>query len=62
MSHDLEAKRAKLHRLQEVLHEDQPYTFLWEVQEVNARSRRVRGSAPNSMSSFYNLAEWWVDG
>ena len=58
---DLEVKRAKLHRLQELLHEDQPYTFLWEIQEVNARNRRVQGSQPNTISSFYNLAEWWVE-
>ena len=56
----VEDKRELLHRLQALLHDDQPYTFLWEPQKINARNRRIRDSRPNALSSFYNLAEWWV--
>ncbi len=58
---DLEARRRILYRLQEILHEDQPYTFLLEPQKVNAQTARLRDSRPNALSSFYNLPEWWLD-
>lgn len=58
---DRESKRQRLDRIQEILHEEQPYTFLLEPKRINARHRRVRGSLPNVISSYENLEEWWVE-
>ena len=49
-----------LHEVQAVLHREQPYTFLWEPQKLNARRSRVRGSRPNALSTFFWIDEWWV--
>jgi peptide/nickel transport system substrate-binding protein len=59
---DREAKQAHLERLQEILHEEQPYTFLLEPKRINARHLRVHGTQPNALSSYENLEEWWVEG
>ncbi len=58
---DVDEKRRLLHQVQAALHRDQPYTFLWEPQKLDARHRRVRGNRPNALTSFYNIDEWWVD-
>lgn len=47
-----------LHRLQEILHRDQPYTFLVEPLGLDARRRRVRGARPSALGSFRGLARW----
>ncbi len=56
----VEERRPLLHEIQAVLHHDQPYTFLWEPQILNARRARVRDSRPNALSAFYNIDEWWL--
>ncbi len=53
--------RPRLHRLQEILHEEQPYTFLWEPVGLDARSARVRGARPSSLGSFVGLEDWWLE-
>lgn len=52
--------RELLVRVQELLHQDQPYTFLWEPQGLVASRSRVEGVAPTSLGIFRNLAEWRV--
>lgn len=47
-----------LRRLQEILHRDQPYTFLVEPLGLDARRRRVRGARPSAVGSFRDLASW----
>ena len=46
-------------RLQEILHEEQPYTFLFVGRGVTAYSRRFRGVNwyPSGWTDFL---EWWV--
>jgi peptide/nickel transport system substrate-binding protein len=58
---DVEERKRILYEIQEVLHQQQPYTFLWEPQRLNARTGRLRDSRPNELSSFYNIDEWWLD-
>jgi peptide/nickel transport system substrate-binding protein len=51
----------KLHRL---IHEDQPYTFLYSPQSHYAWSRRVKGVSPVDVSSlprWPGVARWWVE-
>ncbi len=40
---DVDRKRMALDRIQEILHEEHPYTFLWEPLQINARHRRIQG-------------------
>lgn len=57
---DPQQARAFLDRAQRILHRDQPYTFLWEPQRVDGASRRLHGLAPNALSAYFNLREWWL--
>ncbi|MCP4203315.1 MAG: hypothetical protein GY769_15440 [bacterium] len=49
-----------LHRIQEILHEEQPYTFLWEPMRHYGVSKKVKNAQPNPLSAYFNLDEWWL--
>jgi peptide/nickel transport system substrate-binding protein len=49
-----------LHQIQGILHREQPFTFLWEPQQLNGVSRRLRGVQPNPLSSLFGIEEWWL--
>ncbi|MCZ6728029.1 MAG: ABC transporter substrate-binding protein [Acidobacteria bacterium] len=57
---DQDARREILYRLQEILHRDQPYAFLWEPPRFDAHSTRLRGVGSNPLSSLFRLREWRV--
>jgi len=46
-------------RIQRILHEQQPYTFLWEPQRLAAVRRELAEVEPNALSPLFNLARWW---
>lgn len=46
-------------RIQQILHAEQPYTFLWEPQRLCALRDDLRDVRPNSVSTYFNLPEWW---
>ena len=53
-------KRIEMYRrFQEILHEEQPYTFLWKQRVAKAYSRRYQGV------NWYPVGpvtqEWWVE-
>lgn len=50
-----------LAELQQTLHRELPYTFLWESQRMVGLNRRVRGAEPNVLYVHFNLPEWWVE-
>ncbi len=54
---DRAAAKAQLARLQHVLHEDQPYTFLWEPPRLIGMDARLRAT-PSALSTFTGLADW----
>ena len=58
---DIALARADLDRIQEILHRDQPYTYLWESERVSGLDRRLHGVEPSMLFSFYNLPDWWVE-
>ncbi len=58
---DLQAERPYLNQIQEIVHREQPLTFLWESQRLSAVNKRVRNVHPTSTYSFFNLKEWWVE-
>ena len=45
-------------RLQQLVHADQPYTFLWEPKRICATRTTLRNVRPNAISAYFNLAEW----
>lgn len=55
---DTEVRRRLLHELQEILHRDQPYTFLWEPPRLDAHRTRIEGVQPNPLSSLFRLRQW----
>jgi peptide/nickel transport system substrate-binding protein len=58
---EIVAAKPYLDRIQQILHRDQPLTFLWESQRLNAVNRRVRNAKPNMLFSLFNLSDWWVE-
>lgn len=57
----LEDAKPLLDRMQEMVHRDQPYTFLWQSQRLAGASQRLHGIQPNHLFSLYEAREWWVD-
>lgn len=55
-----EAAAPLLHRIQEILHDEQPYTFLWEPMRLYGVSKQLKNVQPNSLSAYFNLEEWWL--
>jgi peptide/nickel transport system substrate-binding protein len=47
-------------RLQEILHQDQPYSFLYVPYALSAVQKRFRGVEPAPLGVFYNTEKWWV--
>jgi peptide/nickel transport system substrate-binding protein len=58
---DVLAERPYLNRIQQIVHRDQPLTFLWESQRPTAINRRVHDAKPTMNYSLFNLKEWWVE-
>jgi peptide/nickel transport system substrate-binding protein len=55
---DLESARPRLVRVQRILHEEQPYTFLWEPRRLAAVSRDLEGVEVTHLSALGTLARW----
>jgi peptide/nickel transport system substrate-binding protein len=47
-------------RVQEILAEEQPYTFLYVPYSLYAVSSRVRGIEPAPAGILYNIEEWYI--
>ena len=45
-------------RIQQVLHAEQPYTFLWEPQRLCAVRSDLADVHPNPISAYFNLPAW----
>ncbi len=56
---DPEAANAIWHELQALIYEDQPYTFLYWVNNPMAVHRRFEGVQSNLLTPFYRLEQWW---
>ncbi len=59
---DPQEAKARLVRAQEILHAEQPYTFLWEAQRLDGASARLQDPRPNALSAYFHIREWWVSG
>jgi peptide/nickel transport system substrate-binding protein len=62
-ANDWKDAQAALAQVQQVLHRDQPCTFLWEAQRLAAVSRRLQGATPTVPSDPLRwLATAWIGG
>ena len=43
---------------QEILHRDQPTTFLYWIKETQGFNKRIEGEELNILSTFYNIDDW----
>ena len=57
---DREKRRALIFKLQEILAEDQPYTFLYVAQALPIVAARIKGIQPAPAGISYNFTDWWV--
>ena len=57
---DREKRRQIYFKFQEILAEDQPYTFLFVPDSLPAISRRFRGVKPAPAGIDYNFIKWYV--
>ncbi len=57
---DREKRRRAYFRFQEILAEDQPYTFLFVPDSLPAISRRFRGIKPAPAGIDYDFIKWYV--
>ena len=57
---DREKRRRAYFKIQEILAEDQPYTFLFAPDALPAISRRFRGIKPAPAGISYNFIKWYV--
>ncbi len=58
---DLNKLRDYLWKMQEIIHYDQPYTFLWEPMRIVAYNKRLKNVQSNYLLSLYNLHEWYIN-
>ena len=49
-------------RVQEILHEDQPYCFLYVPMALPMVNARVQGIEPAPAGISYNFIRWWIKG
>lgn len=57
---DIEERKRLYHRLQEILAEDQPYTFLYVPDALPVIHARFKGIQPATAGIFHNFTKWYV--
>jgi peptide/nickel transport system substrate-binding protein len=58
---DFNEARPLFFRAQEIIYEEQPYTFLLTPSERLALHERFEGAVPDAISNYHNLHEWRID-
>lgn len=57
----LQSERKKIYdRVQEILHEDQPYVFLYVPYSLPIVSSRIHGVEPAPAGISHNFIRWWI--
>ena len=49
-----------VHQIQQIIHREQPLTFLWESKRLSVVDKRVQNAQPSPSSAFFHLQDWWV--
>jgi peptide/nickel transport system substrate-binding protein len=50
-----------LHEMQQIVHRDQPMTYLWESQRILGSSERLHDLNPNLLGTFWFLDRAWLE-
>lgn len=58
---DFDEARQLFYEVQELIYEDQPYTFLYVPHALSALDRRFKGAEPDAIGMYHNLHEWHVE-
>jgi len=56
---DPDAANAIWHELQEILHEDQPWSYLYLIYPVVGIHRNFRECTPHAISAYEGIETWW---
>lgn len=57
---DREAAKPLWDRYQRIIHDGQPYTFLYYLEERIGANRRLRGVEADARGHLVSVAEWWI--
>lgn len=57
---DKDVRKKAYDRVQEILHRDQPYSFLYVPYQLATVQKRFKGIEPAPIGLFYNRDKWWV--
>ena len=57
---DFEKAKPIFFEAQELIYEDQPYTFIYVQHALSALDRRFAGAKPDPISMYHNLHEWYI--
>ena len=57
---DFAEQKPLFDRIQNLIVEDQPYTFLVENTRLTAHSSRIRGVEINAATPYFNIDEWYI--
>jgi peptide/nickel transport system substrate-binding protein len=60
MTLDREEAKPLWIRYSEIIHEDQPYTFLYYLEERLGINNRLRGVTADARGHLVSVAEWWI--
>jgi len=58
MTLDAEKRNAMYHEFQRLLHQEQPYTFMFNRESLRMVSQRIKGVRVHKMGMYWR--EWWV--
>ena len=59
---DFDEARPIFFEAQELIYEDQPYTFIYVQHALSALDRRFEGAKPDPIGMYHNLHEWYIAG
>ncbi len=57
---DCSGQKPLWEKAQEIIHNDQPYTFLFEPKRINGINNRIKGVRLGVTDTYTNLHEWWI--
>jgi peptide/nickel transport system substrate-binding protein len=57
---DFEKAKPLFYKVQEMIYDDQPYTFLYVTTALTALGSEFKGAEPNAISTYHNLHEWYI--
>jgi peptide/nickel transport system substrate-binding protein len=57
---DLDKARPLFFKAQEIIYNEQPFTFICRPRPLGALNRRFKDAKPDAIGMYHNLQDWWV--